>query len=316
MLRFPAPAVALLTLSVPALAAPAPAAPTSIQSHWVHIGPNGKLVYTHAPHGDRIPDFSSAGYHGGGVALPAVPTRKTVAPTGADDTPAIQAALDSVANLPPDANGSRGAVQLSAGTFHLAATLHITASGVVLRGAGDSGATISTLELTGAPHLAIQIKGDFHQSESGPATTLTDTYVPAGATVIHAADASHIHTGDTLLITKPVTPAWIHFMQMDHLTRDGKPQVWINTDIKVRRRVASVAGNAITLEVPLTDSFDSQFYSGAQPPVVPIEVTGQIAETGVENLRIVAPTAPSTSTTTPHSTASKWTTSSTPGSAP
>ncbi len=275
---------ALQILSVPALAAPAPA-----QSRWLHTRPDGKLVYTRSPQGDRIPDFSSAGYHGGGVGLPSVPTRKTVAPTGADDTTAIQAALDAVANLPPDANGSRGAVQLAPGTFHLAATLHITASGVVLRGASDSGTTASTLELTGAPHLAIQIKGDFHERDLAPATTLTDPYIPAGATIIHVADASHIHPGDTLLITKPVTPAWIHFMQMDHLTRDGKPQVWINTDIKVRRRVASVAGNAIALEVPLTDSFDSRFYPGAQPPVVPIEVTGQIAETGIENLRIAAP---------------------------
>ena len=42
------------------------------KSEWVYAGPNGKLVYKTTPAGDRIMDFSHAGYMGGGVALPAV----------------------------------------------------------------------------------------------------------------------------------------------------------------------------------------------------------------------------------------------------
>jgi hypothetical protein len=260
------------------------------ESQWVHLGADGKLVYAQSPNGDRIPDFSSAGYRGGGVALPVVAMRTTVSPTGgADDTAAIQAALDAVAKLAPDANGVRGAVELAAGTFHLAGTLHMNASGVVLRGAGDSGNHATVLELTGAPHLAIEVMGEFHQQELALATMLTDAYVPAGATVIHVADASGIHRGDTILLVKPVTPEWVHFMGMDHLSRDGKPEEWVKNDITVRRRVSSVAGNAVTLEIPLTDSFDSKFYRGFRPPVTRVEVTGMIAEVGIENLRVVAP---------------------------
>ena len=271
-------AVALLLASVPAF---------SSQSQWVHFGADGKLVYARSSNGDRIPDFSWAGYRGGGVALPNVATRVTVSPTGtADDTAAIQAALDQVAKLAPDANGIRGAVELAPGTFHLEGTLKMTASGVVLRGAGNS-ATV--LEMTGAPHLAIEMMGEFHEQELGPPTMLTDAYVPAGATVIHVANASGIHAGDTLLIVKPVTPEWVHFMGMDHLSRNGKPEVWVKNDIRVLRRVVSVAGNAVTLEVPLTDSFDSKFFPNFRPPVTRVEVTGRIAEGGVENLRITAP---------------------------
>ena len=51
---------ALLTATLPA------------QSHWAYPGPHGKLVYTYTTKGDRIPDFSYAGYGGGGVALPTV----------------------------------------------------------------------------------------------------------------------------------------------------------------------------------------------------------------------------------------------------
>jgi hypothetical protein len=259
-------------------------------SQWVHPGPGGKLVYATTPKGDRIPDFSSAGYLGGGVSLPDVATSVKVSPTGsADDTPAIEAAIDQVAKLAPDAQGIRGAVQLAPGTFHLKGTLHLNVSGVVLRGAGSEGPHATVLEMTGDPHLAMEIKGDFQKRGLGSNTTLTDSYVPAGATLIHVANAGDIHPGDTLQIVKPVTPEWVHSMGMDHMVRDGKPENWVQNDIRVFRKVASVKGNEIELEVPLTDSFDSHFYSADRPTVTRVALTGQVAETGVEYLRIVAP---------------------------
>lgn len=260
------------------------------QSRWVYIGQDGALRYARTKRGDRIPDFSSAGYRGGGVALPNVPTAIRVSPgAGSDDTPAIQAALDAVANRALDATGERGAIELAPGRFHLKGKLHISASGVVLRGSGSSGASQTVLEMTGAPDLAIDIEGEFHQRKLAPETYLTDEYVPAGAMVIHVADASAIHEGDLLLLVKPVTAQWTHFMGMDRLSRDGQPEVWVKNDITVRRRVASVEGNAVTLEVPLTDSFDARFFSRTQAAVSRVEVTGQVTGVGVENLRIVAP---------------------------
>jgi len=260
------------------------------QSQWVHFGLGRKLVYATTPKGDRIPDFSSAGYLGGGIALPRVATRVKVSPTGtADDTQAIQAALDQVAKLAPGAQSIRGAVQLAPGTFHLKGTLHLNTSGVVLRGAGSAGPDATVLEMTGDPHLAMEIKGDFQRRGLGPGTTLKDAYVPAGATIIHVANATGIHPGDTVEIVKPVTPRWVHFMGMDQLVRDGAPEKWVQNDIRVLREVASVTGDAVVLEVPLTDSFDSHFYNADQPTVTRVAIAGQIAETGVEHLRIVAP---------------------------
>jgi hypothetical protein len=180
-------------------------------------------------------------------------------------------------------------VELAAGTFSLAGTLEMHHSGVVLRGAGAKGAKATVLQMKGTPHLAIQISGEWNQQTVGGATSLKDRYLPAGATVIHLANASNIHARDTIQIVKPVTPQWTHFMGMDHLSRDGQPQTWLKNDIRIRRRVASVAGDAVRLEVPLTDSFDSQFYPGVKPAVTRIVVTGEIAETGVESLQISAP---------------------------
>jgi hypothetical protein len=50
------------------------------RSEWIHPGADGRLVYKTTPAGDRIMDFSHAGYRGGGVALPDVPVKVTVYP--------------------------------------------------------------------------------------------------------------------------------------------------------------------------------------------------------------------------------------------
>src|SRR5262245_21978194 len=86
-------------------------------SEWVHPGPDGKLVYKTTESGDRILDFSFAGYMGGGVALPDVPVKETVQPNGApDDTATIQAAIDKVGAMPLK-DRFRGAVLLAPGKF-------------------------------------------------------------------------------------------------------------------------------------------------------------------------------------------------------
>ena len=145
-------ALVALGLTAPAAAADRPT------SAWVHPGDDGKLVYRTTETGDRIMDFSHAGYMGGGVALPDVPVKKTIKPTGGDDdAAAIQAAIDEVAALPLE-GGFRGAVLLEPGIYRCGGTINITASGVVLRGSGATGESRSTLLLTGRPHAAIAMR--------------------------------------------------------------------------------------------------------------------------------------------------------------
>jgi hypothetical protein len=260
------------------------------QSRWVHLGTNGHLVYGRDKNGVSIPDYSFAGYHSGDVALPTVPAQINLSPTGADDTAAIQHAIDTISARSLDANGSRGAVQLAPGVFHCSAALAIAASGVVLRGAG-SGADheATTINLTGDPHVGIIIEGNFALSTVAPSTDITDTYVPFGAHTIHVADATHIHAGDLVQISKPITAAWIKYMGMNDLERPNVDEHWINGILNVRRRVTAVSGNAITFPIALMDSYDSQFLTTAHFTVQPVAVSGQVNEVGVEDLRIVAP---------------------------
>ncbi|HDY87722.1 MAG TPA: hypothetical protein ENH82_06330, partial [bacterium] len=106
-------------------------------SSLVYPGIDGKLVYVPDEKGNIIPDFSHSGYKGSGVSIPYVPIKEILWPVEGDDSPNIQAAIDRVSALPLDENGFRGAVLLKMGYYELSSPLHISASGVVLRGEGQ-----------------------------------------------------------------------------------------------------------------------------------------------------------------------------------
>ena len=282
-------------------------------SAWVHSGADGRLVYQTTPAGDRIMDFSHAGYMGGGVALPDVPVRVTVRPSrGADDTAAIQAAIDQVAALPLR-DGFRGAVLLAPGTFTCATPIVLSADGVVLRGSGASGESASTIKLSGKPHLAINVHAPGGRRGQGVAgrndaggvqTPVSDAYVPSGAISLAVADAAGFAVGDTIAIQKPVTAAWVKFMHMDDLTRDGKPQTWIRagTTLATERRIVAIAAKTLTLDVPLSDSFDARYLNPPGTVVVKIPPLILVKQVGIEHLHIESPLQ-EISHTEPHFTA-------------
>ena len=258
-------------------------------STWVHYDSHGRLQYATDSVGDRIIDYSSAGYHGGGVALPTIPARATVSPSGGDDTAAIQSAIDAVAALEPDGRGFRGSVLLSPGTFNVSATLRITVSGVVLTGSG-SGSSGSTINMTGSPFTLLAVSGSGSYTQGSP-VSMSDPYVPSGATSFNVSDASGFHVGERVLINRPVTAAWVHFVGMDTLVRNGAPQTWIapGSVILTDRSITAIHGNRISIDVPLTDSFDSQYLNPPGGTVAPYTFAGRISEVGIEHLAIVAP---------------------------
>jgi hypothetical protein len=270
----------------------------SAKSEWVYPGKNGKLVYKTTPAGDKILDFSHAGYMGGGVKLPVVPVKKTVKPTGnADETELIQKAIDEISALPM-ANGFRGAVLLEPGVFTCLGTITIAADGVALRGSG-SGKEGTTILMKGGKHVAIMIgkarnrstSQETNNNSNSVKTTIADKYVPSGAIAFTVVDSKGFAKGDLIEIRKPVTKSWVHFMEMDNLVRDGKPQTWIRegSTIDTRRTIADIKGNKITLDVPVTDSFDAKFAEPTGTIVAKVQPADLVSQSGVENLRIQAP---------------------------
>ena len=160
-------------------------------SSLVQMGTGGKLAYTPYPNTGQtnpvntIPDFSFAGYRGGGVPLPNVPVAETVTPVSGDARTVIQSAIDRVSLLPVNANGFRGAVLVKTGRYEVNGSLYIRASGVVLRGEGQNTPEKGGTELVATSttqHDFIQIQGTESSSEPTTETVLDTKQYPAART--------------------------------------------------------------------------------------------------------------------------------------
>jgi hypothetical protein len=240
-------------------------------------------------------DFSHAGYMGGGVALPEVPVVENVKPSGADDTAAIQAAIDAVSKRPL-ANGFRGAVLLAAGKYRTTGTLTLSASGVVLRGSGPTPEG-TEIDLTDKSHLFLRIAGGGSLQTSGPRASITDTYVPAGARSFTVASADGFKVGDAVVVGRPVTAAWIQLLGMDKINwlTPGSTHLW-------ERTITALDGNKVTVDIPLADSFDAKYVNPPGGSLQKYSFDGRISQVGLESLRVTAPkrTAAQASDPTPH----------------
>jgi hypothetical protein len=277
---------------LPAVALAAAVVTLSAQgtSKWVYPGKDQRLRYRADARGNRIMDFSHAGYRGGGVSLPNVSAARRLQPSGGDDTPQIQAAINEVSRLPRNAEGYRGAVQLGAGTYQVSGALKVSASGIVLRGVG-SGEGGTTVVVSGPPHRFLDIGGTGSWQPEGRRAAITDAYVPSGADSFQVDSAAGFKSGDTVLIERPVTEAWIRFMNMDTLTRDGQAQVWIKpgTVHTTDRVITRVSGRRIALDVPLSDSLDAAHLAPAGASIVRYNFPGRIEEVGFEAMRVTVP---------------------------
>jgi hypothetical protein len=256
------------------------------------LGAAGKLEYKTTARGDRIVDFSHAGYMGGGIALPTLPVKKEVAPSGGDDAAAIQSAVGEVSALPL-VQGFRGAVLLKPGIFQCSKPITIGQDGVVLRGSG-SGKDGTVIEMTGEPHTALIIEGpdlSFPKETSANTFPIVDVYVPAGTLSVSVKDAKGLAAGDAIRIRWPRTAKWIHFMGMDTLVRNGKPQTWMKADssVTIHRSIRSIEGNRITLDVPLTDTIDGQFLDKEPAVVLKTPSINRLSQCGIESTQIVSP---------------------------
>jgi len=262
-------------------------------SVWAFIDESGRLAYSTFPQGDRLLDYSFAGYGGGGVAIPWATTQLMVSPSGDDDTAAIQSAIDAVSGMCPDDSGLRGAVELARGTFRLRGSLSIRTSGVVLRGNG-SGPDGTVIVVDGDPRALIAIQGSGSWAPTGSRSSIVDSYVPSGANTFTVDDATGLAVGSAVLVDRPVTAAWVQFMGMDHLMRGGQPQTWIRpgTLIHSDRIISAINGNTVTVDAPLSDSFDSQYLAPDTGTVVRYTFNGRIGQVGLESMSVIAPPVP------------------------
>jgi hypothetical protein len=273
-------------------------------SAWVYRGPDGRLVYKTDAQGNRVPDFSNVGYRGGGVALPNVPVKATVEPMPGDATARIQAAIDQVSSLAPDASGFRGAVLVKKGSYLIDGSLYIRTSGVVLRGEGqnengtvliatlhpDKGTSKRSLIIVGSQAQASLNTPDEDNNsvslfKSNAGRAITDDYVPVGAHQFHLDHVDGLKAGDTIVVKRPSTAGWIHEIGMDRIPPAAHPvEQWKpgSKDLFFTRIITAIDGNEITVQAPLMNALDKKYGGGE---VILLTQDNTIEEVGVENLR-------------------------------
>ena len=290
---FPPGSLVRLLVAMPCLATAWAAGATS---SWVQTDAAGRLTYKADERGNSIPDFSRAGYGGGGVALPNVPVATTLQPAaGGDDGARIQAAIDEVSARAPDARGFRGAVLLQRGTWRIGGSLAIRAGGVVLRGeAPDASGKETVIIATGKKQrtlIEIGAGRDGARKDPDSRQPIAEDYVPWSAKRFSVASTSGLNVGDRILVHRPSTEAWIRELGMDriknrHGAKEGSTQQWKagGFDLDFERTIMAIDGNRLTLDAPVMNAFDARFGGGA----VYRFTFPRIRECGLEQLRLVS----------------------------
>ena len=234
---------------------------------------------TEAKH--RLPDFSHAGYMGGGIPIPSVPAVLTVEAEPGDNHAQIQNAIDTISSQTPDSNGHRGTLLLRAGSYTLSEGLNISASGVVIRGEGQGPDGTVLNDMLETQHSSIVIAGGGNGiDEISETRTNVTSDIPVGSTEIHVADGSGFQDGDLIGVQRTPNQDWIDGLDMAQYG-------WTTTAYAIthERRITAVSGNTLSIDIPIVDAINLVHGGGA---VFRAEVPDRIEQVGIENLRLVS----------------------------
>ncbi|RMG69192.1 MAG: T9SS C-terminal target domain-containing protein [Bacteroidetes bacterium] len=266
------------------------------QSGIVSVEPDGRLRYERDAEGNMIPDFSHAGYRGGGVDLPQVPTVLTIGPVAGDNTAHIQAAIDQVGAMPLDSQGFRGALLLDTGRYEIHGTLEVPYSGVVLRGVGDGADTTANTVLIGVGNVPDQrdilvLGGGSDTRWAGRVANtkvnLSSDRVLVGQYAIEVEDPGPFASGDNVVIYHPCTQAWLDAIDGGGTAGDDNWSLG-SQPLVFNRRVVAIDGNTLWLDVPVYNTLDRSL----SPSYVYVyDRAGLVTQVGLESLRIDIETA-------------------------
>ena len=260
----------------------------------VYYDQSGRLNYLSNQEGNRIPDFSHAGYRNGEEVIPTVQTVIELEPIEGDNSVHIQNAIDSIGKLPMNAEGIRGAVTLLPGTFDVYGNITISKSGVVLRGSTEVGndSVVSTIRAFGEePETVLtaggNVKDRWLSEVVGSRQNITSEYLPVGSRSIVVEDASIFEIGDNIIIVHPSSDAWL--ASIDYGGTDTDDPWSPNTiDIIYNRYVKAIDQNKITIDVPIYENFNRSL---SQAYVFKYDRDQLKTNIGIENLNIVIQTA-------------------------
>ncbi len=257
------------------------------QERWspdhVYYGPGGKLTYTPDEQGNTIPDFSHVGYRYGDESIPDVPVVVEVSPVEGDDGAVIQSAINSLYSRQPDENGFRGAVLLKRGTYQVSGQIKIGASGIVLRGEGDTDeGTVIIAEGTSDRDLIRVDNGASLSVISSSRVPIVESYVPVGQKYVVVSNTTGYAAGNHIVIYRPGTSQWISDLKMNQITATEGVVQWSPSGFSFyfERLITRVNGDTLFFRNPLVMALETQYGGGA----VYKYSFNRIQNVGIENL--------------------------------
>ncbi len=266
------------------------------QSNLLTVQSNNKLVYHPDADGYTLPDFSHAGYKGGGIEIPSVPVLKTISPVSGDNTVHIQTAINSMAVFPLNADGIRGALLLNAGVYEIWGSLNVGVSGVVIRGVGNgTSASNSTILIAkgNTPNqrdvlVAGNLKRVYWDNGIKNLQNITTDLLPSGANSFSIDNGSSFEVGDQVVITHPCTEAWLEAVDYGGM-QDVSERWKINQlPIVYNRYITQISGNVITVDAPFFYTLNKVL---AQSTISHFNTADILTQIGLENFRIDIETA-------------------------
>lgn len=276
-------------------------------------GADGKLAYKpYTNRGDRILDFSYAGYKASEEPIPDVPALTTLNPLpntpaavmtaepadgelaypkGTDSRARIQAELDSIAAREPMANGYRGALLLTKGVYYVNGELNLK-SGVVLRGEGN-GADGTVLVFHHPQKNAITMGGTVNRPSLELQSNIADDYVSSGSTQLTVEDAGGFQAGDHIKIRREPNEDWVLTLDMDdprnadQIGRKKKGKPWQPHQYVVEpiRQISRIEGNTLHFKPGLPQTYAKEHGRGL---VIKTDLSGSDSLIGAEGLRIIS----------------------------
>ncbi|MEM9419184.1 MAG: hypothetical protein AAGA25_09075 [Planctomycetota bacterium] len=258
------------------------------QSQWVSKGQTG-LVYQMDSRGDRVLDYSAAGYKGG-LELPdplsLVDTSRIIdlTPISGDNLTQIRAAIQQVSEMSQQTNGYRGIVRFAPGQYNISNSVRIESSGVILLGAGDGASPASNTILRSTSTSDIDIIDVGHRNASndlsrvGSPTNILDKVVPAGATSLRVSNPSRFTAGDWVNVKHTPTQAWFDAVDVN------SPEWTPSNDrftTQHERRITRVEGDRVFFHAPISHSIDSRLAQGT----VEFFTDDRVDHVGIANIR-------------------------------
>ncbi len=267
------------------------------QTQLVKTSMQNDITYLQDKDGFVLPDFSYAGYKNGEKEIPTLPNKIKLNPIEGDNTAHIQAAIDVLASKPLEANGFRGAVYLSAGLYKIFGQIHIHASGIVLRGAGNGEFPSSNTILYGVGDSIAEreliVFGplkeknpkmlNFDKVQPAKSTYIKDNIVAVGSRSFEVADASFFELGQRIVIGHTCTKKWLEAVNYGD-TEGNKAWQEGQHPIIYDRRIKKIVGNKITIDAPIFYTLNRQLATTHVYPYPPFRKV--INHVGIENLRI------------------------------